>query len=181
MAPLRFGPTVARVLGLRVGMPPKELMFVSCECCVLSGIGLRVGLIIRPEESYQVRYVQWLWSRSPVRPWPGIGSKRQRKKKLYIYIYIYIYIFYVTVRPRNVKPIFIWIASFLIRHRTIYQCHIEPCKFKQFILLHQAAADGLLNKYLISRSLTLQTTNHCTFYSADLMPSIIKVNWLTPP
>ena len=27
---------------------------VSCECCVLSGIGLCVGLITRPEESYQV-------------------------------------------------------------------------------------------------------------------------------
>jgi len=27
---------------------------VSCECCVLSGKGLCVGLIIRPEESYRV-------------------------------------------------------------------------------------------------------------------------------
>jgi len=31
-------------------------MFVCCECCVLSGKGLCVGLITRPEESY------WLWS-----------------------------------------------------------------------------------------------------------------------
>jgi hypothetical protein len=30
-------------------------MFVCCECCVLSGRGLRDGLITRPEESY------WLW------------------------------------------------------------------------------------------------------------------------
>jgi hypothetical protein len=30
-------------------------MFVSCECCVLSGRGLCDGLITRPEESY------WLW------------------------------------------------------------------------------------------------------------------------
>ena len=27
---------------------------VSCECCVLSGSGLCVGLITRPEESYRV-------------------------------------------------------------------------------------------------------------------------------
>jgi hypothetical protein len=29
-------------------------MSVSYECCVLSGRGLRVGLITRPEESYRV-------------------------------------------------------------------------------------------------------------------------------
>jgi len=29
-------------------------MFVSCECCVLSGRGLCDGLIIRSEESYRL-------------------------------------------------------------------------------------------------------------------------------
>ena len=29
-------------------------MFVCCECCVLSGRGLCVGLITRPEEFYEV-------------------------------------------------------------------------------------------------------------------------------
>jgi hypothetical protein len=29
-------------------------MDISCECCVLSGSGLCVGLITRPEESYLV-------------------------------------------------------------------------------------------------------------------------------
>jgi len=29
-------------------------MFVCCECCVLSGRGLCIGLITRPEESYRV-------------------------------------------------------------------------------------------------------------------------------
>jgi hypothetical protein len=201
MAPLRRGFASPRFLGLRVRIPPEELKFVSYECCVLSGIRLRVGLIIRPEEFYQVRYVQWVWSRSPVRPWPGNGSKRQKKYiyiyTLYIYIYIhirvcvcmciYIYIhtythtFYVTVRPRNLKLVFIRIVAFLICHRTIFQCHIERCKFKLFILFHQAAVAELLNKYLIIRSLTLQTTNHRTVYSADLIPSIITVNWLTAP
>jgi len=36
-------------------------MDVCCECCVLSGRGLCVGLITRPEESYRVWCV-WLWS-----------------------------------------------------------------------------------------------------------------------
>jgi hypothetical protein len=30
------------------------LMPVCCECCVLSGRGLSVGPITRPEESYRV-------------------------------------------------------------------------------------------------------------------------------
>jgi hypothetical protein len=29
-------------------------MFVSCECCVLSGTGLCDGLITRPEDSYRL-------------------------------------------------------------------------------------------------------------------------------
>jgi hypothetical protein len=29
-------------------------MYVSCECCALSGRGLCDGLITRPEESYRV-------------------------------------------------------------------------------------------------------------------------------
>jgi hypothetical protein len=37
-------------------------MFVSCECCVLSGRGLCDGLITRPETSYRVWCV-WVWSR----------------------------------------------------------------------------------------------------------------------
>jgi len=32
-------------------------MAVSCECCVLSGSGLCVGLITRPGESYQERRI----------------------------------------------------------------------------------------------------------------------------
>jgi hypothetical protein len=58
---LRRGPTAARLLGLRVRIPPKSLMSVSCEYCVLSFRGLWVGLITCPEESYRVRCV-WVWS-----------------------------------------------------------------------------------------------------------------------
>ena len=42
-------------------------MNVSFECCVLSGRGLRVGLITRPEESYRDSCIQWVWSWSHIR------------------------------------------------------------------------------------------------------------------
>jgi hypothetical protein len=38
-------------------------MPVSCDCCVLSGAGLRLGLIPCPEESYRVWCV-WVWSQN---------------------------------------------------------------------------------------------------------------------
>ena len=40
---------VARFLGLRVPIPPGELISVCCECCLLSFGGLCDGLITGPE------------------------------------------------------------------------------------------------------------------------------------
>jgi hypothetical protein len=51
---LKRDSAVARLLGLRVPVPPGAWMSVSCECCVLSGTGLCVRLITRPEETYRV-------------------------------------------------------------------------------------------------------------------------------
>jgi len=34
---------------------------VSCECCMLSGRGLCVGMITRPEESCRVWGI-WVWT-----------------------------------------------------------------------------------------------------------------------
>jgi len=51
---LRRGSAAARLLILRVRIPPGAWLSVSCECHVLSGRCLCVGLITRPEESYQV-------------------------------------------------------------------------------------------------------------------------------
>jgi hypothetical protein len=52
----RFGPIpmAARLLGFWVQIPPGVWMSVCCERCVLSGRGLCVGLITRPEESYRL-------------------------------------------------------------------------------------------------------------------------------
>jgi len=49
---LRCGSASARLLGLRVQIPPGAWMSVSCECCGLSGRVVWDGLITRPEESY---------------------------------------------------------------------------------------------------------------------------------
>jgi hypothetical protein len=46
---LRRGFAAAHLLRLRVRIPPVKRMPVSCECCVLSGCGLCVGLITPTE------------------------------------------------------------------------------------------------------------------------------------
>ena len=63
MPPVGFEPTIsagerpaaAHLLRSWVRIPPGAWIFVCCECRVLSGRGLCVELITRPEESY------WLW------------------------------------------------------------------------------------------------------------------------
>jgi len=48
---------------------------------VLLGRGLCVGLITRPEESYRVLCVQWVWSRSPVSGGHDPASRRRATGK----------------------------------------------------------------------------------------------------
>ena len=48
------GSAAARMLELRVRIPPGARMSSACECFVLSGRGLCVGLITGLEESYRV-------------------------------------------------------------------------------------------------------------------------------
>ena len=58
---LRRSSVAVRLLVLLVRIPPGALMFVSCECCVLSGRGLSVGLI-NPDKFYRVWSVLgWSW------------------------------------------------------------------------------------------------------------------------
>ena len=58
---LRPGSVAARWLGLRARISPGASMSLSWECCMLSGNGLCVCLISRPEESYRLWCV-WVWS-----------------------------------------------------------------------------------------------------------------------
>jgi hypothetical protein len=58
---LRHGSAAVGLLGLRGLILPGAWISLSCECCVLSGRGLCVGLITRPEETNRVWCV-WVWS-----------------------------------------------------------------------------------------------------------------------
>jgi len=63
------------LLGFRVRIPLGAWISVFCECCVMSGRGLYVGLVTRPEESYRVCLCSW----SPlgaVAPWEVGGNWR---------------------------------------------------------------------------------------------------------
>jgi hypothetical protein len=51
---LRRSSAAARLLGLRVRIPPGEWLSVCRECCVLSGRDICDGLICPPEKSYRV-------------------------------------------------------------------------------------------------------------------------------
>jgi hypothetical protein len=61
-------------------------MFFSCECCVLSGRGLCVGLITRPEESYRVWCVSECDRETSILRRPcAAGDCHALKKCLYVF------------------------------------------------------------------------------------------------
>ena len=118
--PLRRGSAVARLLGMRVRVQPDAWMFLSCECCVLSGIGLFIGLITRLEESYRLWCVWVLYEASIMRRSWHTGRLMAYKKSLttlpwsiqrtilcvcvyihiytvYLHMYIYIYIKHIRM------------------------------------------------------------------------------------
>ena len=80
---LRHRSAAARLLRLWVRIPPEAWMFVCCECRVLSGRGLCVGLITRPEESYRLwRVVVCDLETSRMgRPWPA-GTVAPQKNNI---------------------------------------------------------------------------------------------------
>jgi hypothetical protein len=55
-------------------------MSVSCGCCVLSGRGLCVGLITRPEESYCVSCECDREASTIKRPWPTRDYRAMERK-----------------------------------------------------------------------------------------------------
>ena len=80
---VRRGSAAARLLGLWVRTPPGAWISVCCECCVLSGRGLCVGLITRPEDSYRVCVcLNECDHESSIirRPWPSRGCCAMGKK-----------------------------------------------------------------------------------------------------
>jgi hypothetical protein len=88
---LRRRSAAVRLLVLLVRIPPEALMFVSLECCMLSGRGLCDGPISHPDKFYRVWSVLG-WSRRLFRgALPGIESKRHRgDKKTTLFWYLQI-------------------------------------------------------------------------------------------
>jgi hypothetical protein len=78
---LKRGSTAARLLRLRVRIPPGAWRSVWCVCCVLSGRGLCDGPITRSEDFYRVRCV---W------PWHQKNAENMGRSTAGKYIYIYI-------------------------------------------------------------------------------------------
>jgi len=59
-------------------------MFVCCECCVLSGRGLRDELITHPEKSYRLWRVV-VWDQETSKTWrlqPAIGLWKYNHNEL---------------------------------------------------------------------------------------------------
>ena len=78
---LRRTSAAAGLLGLRVRIPSRRWMPVSCECCVLIGRGLCDGLITRPEGSYRTCGVPECHREASImcRPLPTIRLLRRKK------------------------------------------------------------------------------------------------------
>ena len=83
-------PVAARCKAKVCGRSPAEIlcsnptagMEVCCECCVLSGRGLRDALITRPKDSYRVCCVVVcdLETSRMRRPWPALGRRTTGNK-----------------------------------------------------------------------------------------------------
>jgi hypothetical protein len=77
---LRRRSAAAHLLGLWIRIPLGTWMFVVCKCCVLSERSLCVGLVTRPEESYRVWRIPWVWWRSPVTESPIEAPQKEENK-----------------------------------------------------------------------------------------------------
>jgi hypothetical protein len=80
---LRRGITAARLLRLRVRIPPVKWKSVYCDCYVLLGRGFCDELITRPEESCRVWVRRCVWYRHLVNgeALAHVGPQRHRKKR----------------------------------------------------------------------------------------------------
>ena len=103
------GPAAARLLGLRVRIPPAAWMSVCCECRVLWGRGLCVGLITRTEESYRVCVcvcVSECDREAPImRLWPTRGYYTLQKNYTHTHTHIYIFIHLVVCLTTGLKTL----------------------------------------------------------------------------
>jgi hypothetical protein len=94
-------------------IPPGALIFVCCECRVLSGKGLCDELITRPKESYRLWCVV------------VCDLETSRIGAPYIYIYIYIYIYDISsLRVKILSTYICWKKIYI--KCTIWRVAVRP-------------------------------------------------------
>jgi hypothetical protein len=116
----------ARLLRSWVRIPPRALMFVCCEWCVLSGRGLCYKLITSPKESYQLWCVVVcdLETSFMRRLWPTGGggccakSKQTNKQVKDTRSKFFLEISEAVISSRNCPPFTQVKVSFLCRKKT---------------------------------------------------------------
>jgi hypothetical protein len=92
--------------GIESSKPAGAWISVSCECCVLSGRGLCVGLITRPEKPCRVWYVRvWSWSPIMKSPCPTRGCRTKQGWKIFnIYCFNYDHVILGSPKQRSPLP-----------------------------------------------------------------------------
>jgi len=121
---VRCRSAAARLLRLWVRIPPWALMFVCCECRVLSGRSPWDELITRPEESYRLWCVvvcdlETSWMR---RSWSTGGpSSPKQTKKTRIYINEISHLKVVSIVYSNIRDL--QTEDSLKRKVEICSCH----------------------------------------------------------
>jgi hypothetical protein len=105
------GSAAARLLGLRVRIPPEGMDVCCCECCALSGRGLCDGLITRPGEFYRLGVSVWSWSLDKEESLTHWGPLGHGKKESYV---CKVVDFLDTVYTRNIIIIIIIITIIII-------------------------------------------------------------------
>jgi hypothetical protein len=118
-------------LGLRVRIPPGAWMSVCCECCVMSGRGLCVGLVTRTEESYRGWCVSNVCDRevSIMRPWPTRGCCGNGKEITLLFLNEFGGLWLNSDHPKTTQ------LRWLSASRNVVLNAYSSVKFKPFLAL----------------------------------------------
>jgi hypothetical protein len=132
--------------GIAGSNPPGAWMCVSCECCVLSGRGLCIGLITRPEESYPVLCVSECDFETLIRKRPRPTRVVEPWKKILILFGLWNCVLITMHGLSNIKCINSFL--FLVLHSSTYlfTAGVEVVYFHLITLRHTPQSEGHLWK-----------------------------------
>ena len=138
---------------------------LSCECCVLSGRGLRVGLITRPKESYRVWCV-WAWS------WILDNEEDLSRRGLGCLSRVSVVCCQVEVSA----------LGWSLFQRSPTECGVSECDHESSIMRRTCHAGGLDVSHLwvlcVVRYRSLQWADHS---SKGVLPSVVCLSVIMNP